>query len=391
MRKALRSLSLALAALLALASLACAESTECPIVETRLKRINRFGNIFLDISGNAILAMGYEYGDVVTVEIGNISMNFPLCSDYNGVDVGAPVCSVTTAEDPAEADVTLAINTGNLAAWLGIATPTDIDEAPGYRWDYADPYSEGMPVRLSLSEKGAYLEQIRLHQLQLSNNRADYPNLTDAQYANFRNVATTGMGANVLYRSSSPINPKHNRSREADNAVNAAGIRTVLNLSDNQAVMESYEDYAQSYYSRLDVLPLDMIVLFEPEVLRDGVCRGLRFLSGHEGPYLVHCSIGKDRTGFICALLECLMGATADEVVADYMVTYYNFFGIEPGSDAYEIIANSNIRKILSDIFHVEDLSDADLSACAEACLLDLGLTADEIAAVRRCLGTDIL
>jgi hypothetical protein len=288
--------------------------------------------------------MGYEYGDVVTVEIGNISMDFPLCSDYNGVDVGAPVCSVTTAENPAEADVALAINTGNLAAWLGIATPTDIDEAPGYRWDYADPYSEGMPVRLSLSEKGAYLEQIRLHQLQLSNNRADYPNLTDAQYANFRNVATTGMGANVLYRSSSPINPKHNRSREADNAVNAAGIRTVLNLSDNQAVMESYENYAQSYYSRLDVLPLDMIVLFEPEVLRDGVCRGLRFLAGHEGPYLVHCSIGKDRTGFICALLECLMGATADEVVADYMVTYYNFFGIEPGSDAYEIIANSNIR-----------------------------------------------
>ena len=74
--------------------------------------------------------MGYEYGDVVTVEIGNISMDFPLCSDYNGVDVGAPVCSVTTAEDPAEADVALAINTGNLAAWLGIATPTDIDEAP---------------------------------------------------------------------------------------------------------------------------------------------------------------------------------------------------------------------------------------------------------------------
>jgi hypothetical protein len=73
------------------------------------------------------------------------------------------------------------------------------------------------------------------------------------------------------------------------------------------------------------------------------------------------------------------------------MVTYYNFFGIEPGSDAYEIIANSNIRKILGDIFHVENLSDADLSAYAEACLLDLGLTADEIAAVRRCLGTDIL
>jgi hypothetical protein len=390
--KALRRLlSLALAALLALVSSACAEIAECPQVETDVREITKFGNLVLTITSKSFLSLGYEVGDIISVNIGDTSLDVPICTDYDDADVGAPLCRVAEETKPDGKNVLLAINNGDLATWLGVATRTTIDEDPGYRWVYAEAYAGGVPVTLSLVEKGGYLEQIKLHRLQMSNNRADYPDLTDAQYANFRNIATTGMGANVLYRSSSPINPKYNRSREADNAVNAAGIRTVLNLSDNQAVMESYEDYAQSYYSRLDVLPLDMIVLFESEVLRDGVCRGLRFLAGHEGPYLVHCSIGKDRTGFICALLECLMGATADEVVADYMVTYYNFFGIEPGSDAYEIIANSNIRKILGDIFHVENLSDADLSACAEACLLDLGLTADEIAAVRRCLGTDIL
>ena len=40
------------------------------------------------------------------------------------------------------------------------------------------------------------------------NNREDYPELTDEQFANFRNIATTGMGAGILYRSSSPINPE---------------------------------------------------------------------------------------------------------------------------------------------------------------------------------------
>ena len=96
-------------------------------------------------------------------------------------------------------------------------------------------------MTLSLVEKGGYLEQIKLHRLQMSNNRADYPNLTDAQYANFRNIATTGMGANVLYRASSPIDPQYNRNHEADAAACAAGINTVLNLSDSESAMKGFE------------------------------------------------------------------------------------------------------------------------------------------------------
>ena len=389
--KALRRLlSLALAALLALVSSACAEIAECPQVETDVREITKFGNLVLTITSKSFLSLGYEVGDIISVNIGDTSLDVPICTDYDDADVGAPLCRVAEETKPDGKNVLLAINNGDLATWLGVATRTTIDEDPGYRWVYAEAYAGGVPVTLSLVEKGGYLEQIKLHRLQMSNNRADYPNLTDAQYANFRNIATTGMGANVLYRASSPIDPQYNRNHEADAAACAAGINTVLNLSDSESAMKGFEDYDQTYYSTLDVIPLDMILDFQSPFFREGLVRGFRFLADHEGPYLIHCTMGKDRAGFVSAILECLMGASADEVVADYMVSYYNYYGTGSDSPNYEAIADSNIRKSLAASFGVDDISRADLAACAQAYLLECGMTQAEIDAVKARLGTDI-
>lgn len=103
------------------------------------------------------------------------------------------------------------------------------------------------------------------------------------------------------------------------------------------------------------------------------------FLAAHEGPYLIHCREGKDRTGFVTAMLECLMGATADEVIADYMTTYCNFYGVEPGSDKYEAIARGNIEKILKEAFGADDLRQADLAERAAEFLQNAGMTGEEI------------
>jgi len=53
--------------------------------------------------------------------------------------------------------------------------------------------------------------------------RSDYPNLSDAAFANFRVIATTGMGEGALYRTASPIDPTHERSAYADAALKMAG------------------------------------------------------------------------------------------------------------------------------------------------------------------------
>ena len=207
------------------------------------------------ISGRALMALGYEYGDVVNVDV----LQVPICAEMSEVDIGAAVLRIVPPDkDFPDGRVSLGINGDSLASKLGLGERIDIDEAPGYRWELADGLQFDIPLKITLAEKGAYLEQIRIHQLVMSNDRTDYPDLTDAQFANFRAVNTTGMGANVLYRSSSPVNPKINRNREADAAVNAAGICTVMNMSDSASSMKGYEDYAYTYYSRLDIIALNM-------------------------------------------------------------------------------------------------------------------------------------
>jgi hypothetical protein len=52
----------------------------------------------------------------------------------------------------------------------------------------------------------------------------------------------------------------------------------------------------------------------------------------HDGPYLIHCHAGIDRVGFVCAVLEALIGGTPSEIVADYTRSY--FVGAE--SDVYQ-------------------------------------------------------
>jgi len=223
-----------------------------------------------------------------------------------------------------------------------------------------------------------------------SRKREDYPYLTDEGFANFRCVATTGMGRHALYRSSSPVDPAIHRNRYADHAVGVAGIRTVLNLSDKRSEMERYEGYDDTCYSRLDILPLNMSQNRLGKRFGKKLARGFRFIISHEGPYLIHCVLGRDRTGFACAVLECLMGASADEVIDDYMLSYYNFYGIMPGLEEYD----SNLKGFTAELATAFDIgtiysSSVDLSRCASDYLLGLGLSEAEIAVLKQRLGTD--
>ena len=390
MMKALRlALICMLALLLAVLPVAALAENAEPI-EAGIREIQKYGNLVLTISGTSLLEMGYEYGDIASVTIAGQTCDMPVVSNYSDVDNGNMLCRVIASDNPDEDAVILAINMGDLASTLGIATKTTLEEDPGFRWDYNEGYDDALTVSIAMGEKGGYADEYMIHQLVRSEVREDYPDLTDEQYANFRNVATTGMGPYVLYRSSSPVNPMINRNREADAAVNAAGIRTVMNLADNEETMKGYEGYAETYYSDLDVIALNLSVDFTAEDFRAGLAEGFRFLASHEGPYLIHCTEGKDRAGFTSAVLECLMGASADEVTADYMVTYANYYGVQLGTEQYDVIVRSNIAKSLATAFDIENIYDADLAAEAEDYLLEIGLSREEIDALKDCLGTAI-
>lgn len=59
---------------------------------------------------------------------------------------------------------------------------------------------------------------------------------------------------------------------------------------------------------------------FEPRHI-DLYSRYFRTLAEAEGAIVVHCAAGKDRTGLICALTHHVLGVSAHDVMADYLLT----------------------------------------------------------------------
>ena len=367
------ALILLLAVVLTLALRADAKR-KTPRIEAGIAEINKYGNVILTIGPESMTALGYEPGDIVAVEIGGAELRMPIGTAYSDVDSGEPVCCYKSSTTTGTKVVVLALNGGNLAEKMGVSDP---DAA----------------VTISMAEKQGYADEYELHRLTASrsNDRADYPKLSDAEYANFRAVETRGMGAGTLYRSSSPIDPSLNRNAEADAALLAAMVRTVVNMADSEESMRQYADYSLTHYASCDILALDMGADFTAGEYRQKLAEGLRFIASHDGPYLIHCKEGKDRTGFAAAVLECLMGADADEVVRDYMLSYTNFYGIEPGTRPYELLAAGNVESTLARAFGVSSIRDAgvDLQALAASYLEGCGMSRDELAQLKARLGAD--
>ena len=74
---------------------------------------------------------------------------------------------------------------------------------------------------------------------------------------------------------------------------------------------ESFRDHQHRYYRRAPFLPR----------LNDLYTRAFETLATSDGPVIVHCAAGKDRTGVLVALIHALAGVHRDDIVADYLLT----------------------------------------------------------------------
>ena len=348
--------------------------------------IEKYGNVFTNISAVDFAALGFTWGDLVTVKFLDKELVLPVVPDYSYVDQGTPLLYLGKNGDAVEQEgrVKMAINMGNFATDYGLATKT-VNEDKTYYWTACEGVEFPVPVTIEMKEKGGYLTEMEIRDINRTNNREDYPDLTDEEFANFRRITTTGMGDH-LYRGSSPIDPELGRSAYADAALRNAGVTVIMNLANSQAEAEAFQGYADTYYAQQKIVFLNLGVDFQADEFKAGLATGLRCFANNKGVYYVHCKEGKDRAGFVSALLECLMGATYDEVVSDYLKTYQNYYNVVDGkqqplsAETLAAIADSNIVKTLQTAFGVEDLKTADLAAKAEAYISGIGLTAEEIA-----------
>jgi hypothetical protein len=81
-------------------------------------------------------------------------------------------------------------------------------------------------------------------------------------------------------------------------------------------------------------------------------------------PIYFHCTYGRDRTGVVAALLLLALGATRETVMEEYMLS-------QPNVGAYPNALNAVLDAI-------------EARGGAESVLTSLGITADEIAVMRR-------
>jgi hypothetical protein len=329
-----------------------------------------FGGVYIQMTIDAFNALGFAYGDSVNVSFSN-GYHLDDLPYYNGYYVltGEPLLVAYPGYDYIKA----AINNGD-----DLWTVAELDD---------DTTAE-----ISLCARGKYLNVQQARDIHYEDDRALFA--SDAVFANFRNVQVGQLKENVLYRSASPCDNQHNRAPYVGDLIEQAGVRFIVNLSDTDEKIAKYiaaDDFDSPYFLSLyengQVIPLSLNMNFGSDAFREKVVHGLAAMAENDGPYLVHCTEGKDRTGFFCILLETLAGATYQEIVDDYMVTFDNYYGITENTDKvkYDTIVESLFLPMLRTIVGEDaDLSDpgVTLSGNAEQYLRDAGMPDEQIAAL---------
>lgn len=344
-----------------------AEATQ-PLTDCAILHEPEFGGVYITSTAEDFNAMGYEYGDSVDIEFSN---GYSLKDQpyYNGyyTQNGESLLVAYPGYDYIKA----CINNGD-DLWV-IAGLTEDDTAT-----------------VSLNARGKYLDIQNARDIHYFDEREKYA--SDEVFANFRCVSVTGLAPDTLYRSASPCDNQHNRATYVDALIQAAGVRCILNLADNEEKIAGYladDSYATPYFQSLheagNVIPLALNMNFGAAEFQQKLANGLIAMSEHEGPYLVHCTEGKDRTGFVCILLEALCGASYEEIAADYMITYDNYYGITQATDPDRYFAI--VENVLNPMVQVvagdgADIKTADLKAGAEAFLRNVGMEQAQISAL---------
>ena len=132
------------------------------------------------------------------------------------------------------------------------------------------------------------------------------------------------------------------------------------------------------------IVLLNMTSFYTSEEYKQKVAAGMRAMLNSDGPVYIHCMEGKDRTGFVCFLLEALAGASYDEMCSDYMKTYENYYGVTGNEtpEKYRAIVDvyfDPFAVCLHRTENIEELKTADYVQDAENYLIAGGMTQPEI------------
>ena len=361
------------------------EESNPSIADYPIEHEMEYGGVYIKIAIDDFNALGFSFGDSIdlTFDNGRKLEDIPY---YNGyyVDAGEPLL----IGYPGYEYIKATINYGqDLWDEFSLKAPANVEGL----WKKA-VLEEHNTATITLHEKGKYLPIQEASDIHYFDERERYD--SDAMFANFRSMNLGKLKRDVIYRSASPCDNQHNRAPYVDALIREAGVKTILDLADNEVKIEKYiasdgfaSPYFLSLYENDQVIPIALNMNYLSDDFGMKIVQGFNLMAEKEGPYLIHCTEGKDRTGFVAMLIEALAKASYEEIEADYMKTYANYYRIDKSNDKekYQIILERNLDGMIA--FMVNDagidFKNCDLSIYAENYLQRCGMSEEQIQAFK--------
>lgn len=334
------------------------EQTE-PTIEGIVVGYNEFNAIVTDFTKAQMDEADFVLGDEVTVTIEGKSFDMPYYDGYYNKTGEYLVVAYPTSR-------------GILITRNNLGMPEDMRDLVDHK------------ITIRLKTRGAYSAVQTALGMVYTNNPADYA--SDVIFANERVVNLGNLAHDRLFRSASPFDNQAFRAPYASALMEQNGIKTVLNLSDTEEKILSYylPPYSKQMWEEGNVIlcPLKSNPA-EAEYNRK-LIEALKVMATRQGPYLVHCVEGKDRTGYVCALLEGLCGATYQEIVDDYLITYDNYYGVNltNNPEVCNTLVAIRLNECLMHYANVDDealLPKTDFAKAFADYLLSHGMNAEEL------------
>lgn len=339
---------------------------EALTMTTSVSQDKKYDAVVFSLTQDEFEACGYSLGDSVNVKFSNGSSidDVPFFNGYY-VRLGAPV----VVAYPGQEFVSFTFN--NMGAWT------------------QEGISDSDTAEITMNERGKYLATQQALGQDYPTTRESYA--SDEQFANFRALSGGKLKKDFLYRGASPVDNARGRAAYVDDLLEATGITCVVDLADSTEEMEGYfaatgfdSPYVQGLYEQGRVATLSMSSSFTSDSYKQKLGVGMKHLLSCGGPAYIHCLEGKDRTGFVCMLVEALAGASYDEMCSDYMQTYANYYGITKDGtpDRYDAVVSLYFDAFIEFLHGAEDGQidkTANYSEDAKAYLRECGLTDAEI------------
>lgn len=339
---------------------------DVPMLTGEIVSYNEFGAAMLDFTSEDMTKAGFTLGDVISITVGNKTIVMPY---YDGFYTrnGEYLCVAY----PTYPSVCFTANNVGLP-----------EELTGL---------EGQQVVIKMVEKAGAIDVQEALSMTYTNKRSDYP--SDEVFANARAVIAGNIVYGRLHRTSSPFCNDINRASYVSEYLQGHQVQTVLNLADTEEMIESYDmpSYSSWLWENGNVILCPLKADPTATAYNTQLIAALKELPSHPAPYVVHCMEGKDRTGYVCALLEGLCGATYQEMVDDYLVTYANYYKVTPEKDPKVCDALISLRLNMCLMYYagVDDesqLPNVDYAKAFSSYLLAHGMSQEQLNALIQAL-----